>query len=523
MSFNPHQWFLIVSNTYGGPANTFIGGVASVINTPALLASKILNYPSGTTFSASNIQNFTIVGDDIECYIGVDYKIKDSAFINTDVTASSPTYWRDEGLKCKPLGSSAFYVSRNTGLFYFPAVLTIGASNFYHANYGDADVADRIYYFPNCTNIGNPTVADTQMFGNTAITQKFYANTFLQTNNAGGVDATLTDGINNRGLIVVWILNQIAPNPITDLIVGNVFGTVIQLNFTAPTGSANAIDFYEVYLNGRYYQKITASGQHITGLAPNTTYNIEVKPVDIYYNKSASNIVTQTTASTYIIPTANLVSYYKMENNVSDSWGANHGTPTDITYASGLVGQTAVFNGSSSRILVADNSNLSFTDGVNDLPFSISFLVKHNALKANDFYIGKDGVGTKQEWDMNYEAGQFSIRLFSNGWANNISKKYSFTRVIGTTYHVLATYDGSKTADGIKLYINGISVGVNSIAGTYTGMVNDTNKMSIGNYEGGTTQILNGTLDELSIFNIELTAGEVLEINAKLNSGQSLI
>jgi len=221
--------------------------------------------------------------------------------------------------------------------------------------------------------------------------------------------------------------------------------------------------------------------------------------------------------------TANIISYYKMQDDILDSVGTNNGTPTNITYASGLVGKAAVFDGTSSRILIPDAANLSFTDGTNDLPFSISFLVTHNALKANDQYINKDGIGTFQEWDMNYEAGQFSIRLFQQNWNIYISKKYTFTRVIGDTYHVTATYDGSKTADGIKLYINGNSVGVNNIAGTYTGMIAGTNKMSIGHYEGGTAQILSGKIDEVSIFNKALSVGEVSEINAKLNSGQSLI
>ena len=292
--FNANQWFQMVADTYGGEPNTFIGGVASVINTPALLASKLQNYPSGTSFSEFNIANFTIVGNDIKCYIGVDYQIKTIAFRNTQITASSPTYWQDYSLRCKFIGDSAFYSSRNTGLFYFPAVLTIGASQFYHENYGDADVADRNMYFPNCTNIGNPTVADTQMFGLGNITQKYYANTFLQTNNAGGVDATLAYGIANDNLVVTYILNQTAPNPITDLSVGTVGATTIQVNFTAPTGNTNTIDFYEAYANGIYKNKIV-SGGNITGLTTGTSYEIEVIPRDIYYNGSSSNKVTQIT------------------------------------------------------------------------------------------------------------------------------------------------------------------------------------------------------------------------------------
>lgn len=296
MSFNPHQWYLMGLSGYGGPANVFIGGAASVITNETQLAAKLANYPSGTAFSVANIYNFTIVGDDIECYIGVDYQIVPAAFRNTQITTSSPTYFRDYGLKCKLLKSSAFYSSRRTGLFDFPAVLTIEASQFYHENYGDADVADRIYYFPNCTNIGSPTVADTQMFGFGNITQKYYANTFLQTNNAGGVDATLAYGIANDTLQVVWILNQTAPSAITNLTIGTITATTLQLNFTAPS-SLNTIDFYEVWLNGKRTDKtVTASGQNITGLTTATLYNVQLKAVDIYYNKSEwSNTASATT------------------------------------------------------------------------------------------------------------------------------------------------------------------------------------------------------------------------------------
>ena len=515
---------LMKSGSVNLTPNTFIGGVASVINTPALLAAKLQNYPSGTSFDEANIQNFTIVGDDIECYIGVDYQIKTIAFRNTQITASSPTYWQDYSLRCKFIDSSAFYGSRNTGLFYFPAVLTIGASQFYHENYGDADVADRIYYFPNCTNIGNPTVADTQMFGNTAITQKFYANTFLQTNNAGGVDATLTDGINNRGLIVVWILNQIAPNPITNLSIGNVYGTYIQLNFTAPTGSTNAIDFYEVYLNGKYYQNITASGGYIKGLTPNTVYNIEVKPVDIYYNKSTSNIVTQATSATLVYQDY-LVSYYKMENNVLDSWGTNHGTPTAITYASGLVGQSGVFNGSSSHVRVADQNAFSFTDGTIDLPFSIIASLKFSVFNtSSQYYIAskRDNATTLQEWYLIIILGKIRILCFNETGAY-IMAEVVFTPTINQDYLIIATYNGSKLDSGFEIYIENVKQAVTATtSGTYTGMVNTTSLVTIGKQYYGSAYF-NGSINELSIVKSVVTQAEVDFIKSEYDAGRSII
>jgi len=124
---------------------------------------------------------------------------------------------------------------------------------------------------------------------------KIYINPFLQTSNAGAEEGDIAYA-RTRGATIRYVTDFTAPNPITNLSIGNVYGTAIQLNFTAPTGSLNTIDFYEVWVNGRYYQDITGSGQYITGLTPSTVYNIEVKPTDIYYNKSTSNIVTQTTS-----------------------------------------------------------------------------------------------------------------------------------------------------------------------------------------------------------------------------------
>lgn len=290
---NPTQWFVLGNSN--AKVNTYIGGIGGVVNTPALLAAKLKKHPSGADFNVADIRKFKVVGSNIECSITTDYSLADMAFQNTEQTSSSPTYYYDNGSKCKSLGSSTFYGSRNTSAHYFPAVQSIGAGAFYHANYSNVEVADKIIYLPNCTNIGNPNVASNLMFGFTSITQKMYANTFLQTNNAGGVDATIQDGITNRGLQVVWVLNQTPPNPITNLSDSSITSTSVQLNFTAPTGSTNAIDFYEVWINGFPYQEISGSGGVVTGLTTATSYEIEVKPVDIYYNKSSSNKVTITT------------------------------------------------------------------------------------------------------------------------------------------------------------------------------------------------------------------------------------
>ena len=95
--------------------------------------------------------------------------------------------------------------------------------------------------------------------------------------------------------------------------------------------------------------------------------------------------------------------------------------------------------------------------------------------------------------------------------SNNVSYNFSFT------------YDGSKTNNGIKFYINGILTSTTPLStGTYTGMNIGTHPLVIGSASDNNFK-LSGELDEVSIWNAELTAIQMLEINAKLNTGQSLI
>jgi len=295
-------------NGYGGPPNTFIGGVSSVINTPALLASKLQNYPSGTAFSEFNIANFTIVGNNIECYIGVDYQIKSGAFWNNALITS----YIDDSNYCKKLVAEAFGENgRNLEIIKLEGVISAGTKCFTNQNKlkqfifpnlttitagyqwfcSGPNIPNIIFYAPNLVPVAQSVLNNQLFYGTSGL--KFYSNIANQTNNTGGVDGDITDLI-AKGGSVTYVLDFTAPNPITDLSVGTIGATTIQVNFTAPTGSTNTIDFYEAYANGIYKNQIV-SGGNITGLTTGTSYEIEVKPVDIYYNKSTSNKITQST------------------------------------------------------------------------------------------------------------------------------------------------------------------------------------------------------------------------------------
>jgi len=189
------------------------------------------------------------------------------------------------------LNSGSYYES-NINRIIFKNCTTVPAYGF--ANSGNV----KLIYIPNATSLGG-TSANNDVFtigGSQGFSGRLlYVHPSLATNNAGAPDGDIAYAI-SQGATVRYVTNFTAPSPITNLTAGFVYGTAIQLNFTAPS-STNAIDYYEVWQNGVYKNTITASGQYITGLSVNTTYNIELKPVDIFYNKSTSNVVSVTTAN----------------------------------------------------------------------------------------------------------------------------------------------------------------------------------------------------------------------------------
>ena len=224
----------------------------------------------------------------------------------------------------------------------------------------------------------------------------------------------------------------------------------------------------------------------------------------------------------------NLVASWQFENDFLDYTG-NHpatatGTVTNNT--PGKVGNEADFKGTSDYLTVTNNADFSFTDGVNDLPFSIAFWVKFDAQAIAAALISKRNSANKREWQLFNTSGT-GIFVFDvmNPTTSlmRITVNSPFTNSIW--YHVVATYDGSKTKEGMTLYIDTVSVGARSEIGTYTGMVADIEDVTIGagSYSPSITS-LNGSMDEVKVYkNRVLTADEILNMYNLENAGTSVL
>lgn len=480
--------------------NTFIGGKASTLSTPALLAQKL-------AINESSISDFLIIGDNIEARIDDNYSLPGLIFFNDNEIKH---FICTEG-RCNYSYHDIFRGS-SIELAVFTGTAVAGPSFFRNCT-----KLKTAYIYGQRVRVGS-TLGFNSVFNGTSGV-KIYCHPDIQTCNAGAPDGDITDATTNRGASVVYVQNRSAPVAISDLSIGNVFGTSLQVLFTAPTGSVNAIDFYEIWVNGVFNRVIAGSGGYATNLSLSTFYSIEVKPVDIYYNKSSSNISEQSTSNALVYQDA-LVSYYKMENNVLDSIGTNNGTATAITYAAGLVGQSAIFNGTNSGVNIGDKNEFTFADASVDKPFSLSCLFKWNGSKVNNELIGKRDISTR-EYTLNYSGGVIQGRTYSDGTYASY-KQIEYAVNLGTDWHsIMLTYDGTL----IRLYLDGNAVGGTStvIGSAYNRMSNTAIPVTVGTFHQYAEYTSNGNVDEVVIWNKCLTASEALEVDTKLKSGQSLI
>jgi len=201
----------------------------------------------------------------------------------------------------------------------------------------------------------------------------------------------------------------------------------------------------------------------------------------------------------------NLISYYPLNANSTDSVGANSGTDTAISYATaGKIGNCATLaRASSSKIVVGTNAGL---QPASALTFS-KWIYINNA-PVSFCSIGGDTIaGSAFGYVFDMDTTSINFRIGNGTWGS-----VSTTFTTGAWIHLVGTWDGTTAT----LYKNGVSVGTptSKASITYTGC-----GLSFGNYYTDTTSanMFDGRIDEVGIWSRALTADEISQI---YNSGR---
>jgi len=161
-----------------------------------------------------------------------------------------------------------------------------------------------------------------------------------------------------------------------------------------------------------------------------------------------------------------------------------------------------------------DTDEFSFGNGTTDSRFSLSAWIYMN--DATDF-----AIMSKYDTNVEYQffvtsADRILFRLFSGGTTlNRIGRQTDpVTSFENQWIHVAATYDGSSTLAGIKIYLNGNRVDTtDSSLNTYVAMSNTNASFEIGRISA---VYADGKIDEAAVFPVELGLSDVQAI---YNSG----
>lgn len=181
------------------------------------------------------------------------------------------------------------------------------------------------------------------------------------------------------------------------------------------------------------------------------------------------------------------------------------------------------FDGVDEFVDLGDIANFDRTDS-----FSISFWAKTSSASAQTNLARWDSSAAKGFLSF-FNTGQVNV-FFGGSSANRIRVKFTFNFSDGVYHHYIWTYNGNSTAAGWNLYIDGVLKTLAVDQDSLSTPTTNAKTMQIGvNDDSGSPY--NGVMDEVSIYNKELSSSEVTDIFnlgiprriSELGSGSNLI
>jgi len=208
---------------------------------------------------------------------------------------------------------------------------------------------------------------------------------------------------------------------------------------------------------------------------------------------------------------ANRASYPKTGTTVADTVNSLTGTINGANFSNDNDINAFDFDGSDDYIDFGDSDNLSFGNSSTDSPFSISTwwnMDSYQSFRGVQKFANSDING---EYRLNtINSGVLKFSLFDNDMNKQIGIKISgdLSAYEDTWIYIAATYDGSSSSNGLKLYLNGSILSTSSDnAGSYTAMHNSSHPFKLGRLTSG---YANGQIANTHIYNRALSASEVL-------------
>ena len=238
---------------------------------------------------------------------------------------------------------------------------------------------------------------------------------------------------------------------------------------------------------------------------------ISAAEVSKLYGNGAGEIACKHTATTTNnnYPVTN-VAYYKLDNSAIDETGSYTGTESNIEYRFGRYGQAAVFNGSSSKI-VLPNSSLGITDASN---FSFSCWFKTNSSSQDNQALiwtngsnagARFGLGINSTSQGGDTSVYFGIGTSSFTYINSGTGAF----IANTWVHVVGV---KSSTTGMSLYVDNVLKATNTGA-TGAASTTATGDNRLGGYKTtAESSWFNGSIDQVRMFSSALDSDQVTKL-----------
>lgn len=194
-------------------------------------------------------------------------------------------------------------------------------------------------------------------------------------------------------------------------------------------------------------------------------------------------------------------------NAVDSSGNGNDGTTInmeDADWVSGKLNNALRFDGTNEYVNCGDIAN--FTKCC---PFSTSSWVKFTSAATQIIVSRQEVGGGKPGWSILPSGGSINVLIINSTTSNNrIQVQTGRTLNDGLWHHVVTTYDGSETAAGVHMYIDGEDATLVTIYDNLRNDIVNSADCNIGSRDNGSNPF-DGDIDDVHIFGRELSQSDV--------------
>jgi len=212
-----------------------------------------------------------------------------------------------------------------------------------------------------------------------------------------------------------------------------------------------------------------------------------------------------------------LTAYYELDGNFSDISGRyRHGQTIagEPSFETGRIGKAATFDGDTE---VAFGSVGAFDGGDR---FSLAVWLKGRGRLPIHIFQKLDDAQRRRGYEWRFEdialagiqrwAARLTISLTSDAPQNGIQIRTRERLRLGEWYHVALTYDGSGTAAGLRLYLNGVLADTDVVRDSLSGSIAAAATLRLGSRPLGSPFV--GQIDDLRLYNVVLAPERIARL-----------